>query len=120
MKALMDHFSSGQQILSIGLTTVSINYLFFISYRPLRVRSGCLYRISLLKALIKRKNFEIFQSAIFYVKSCATIDRESLIQGSFRFPRMKGEKRGGLLPSEEINGSLASILKSVVPISSSG
>ena len=91
-----------------------------MDYRPLRVRSGCLYRISVLKALIKRKNFEIFQSAIFYVKSCATIDRESLIHGSFRFPRMKGEKGGGLLPSEEINGSLASILKSVVPISSSG
>ena len=48
----------------------------------------------------------------------ATIDRESLIQGSFRFPRMKREKGSGLLPSEEITGSLASILKSVVPISS--
>ena len=86
------------------------------------MRSGCLYRISVLKALIKGKNFEIFQFAIFYVKMpitcCATIDRESLIQGSFRFPRIKGEKRGGLLPSEEINGSLASILKSVVAISS--
>ena len=39
-----------------------------ILYRPLRLRSGCLYCISVLKALIKRKNFEIFQSAIFYVK----------------------------------------------------
>ena len=59
------------------------------------MRSGCLYRISVLKALIKRKNLEIFQSAIFYVKMpiavCinATIDRENLIRGSFRFPRMK-------------------------------
>ena len=47
----------------------------------------------------------------------ATIDRESLIQGSFRLPRMKREKGDGLLPSEEINGSPAGILKSVVPIS---
>ena len=39
-----------------------------LKYRPLRVRSGCLYRISILKPLIGRKNFEIFQSAIFYVK----------------------------------------------------
>ena len=29
VKVLMDHFSSGQQILSIGVTIVSINYYFF-------------------------------------------------------------------------------------------
>ena len=55
-------------------------------YRPLRVRSGCLYRISVLKALIKGKNFEIFQSAIFYVKMPITVYTPIAAHVNFYFP----------------------------------
>ena len=88
------------------------------------MRSGCLYRISVLKALIKRKNLEIFQSAIFYVKmpiTCCVYQCHNR-QGkpNTRFFSFSKDEGDGLLPSEEINGSPASILKSAVPISSSG